>query len=118
MEPLMSFLLYIAVFGIYLFACYFISKFIWRKSESIQIFVRFLLRTIIIAFLFSPTFFACGGIALTPFPILLYSELTEPVNACSGQIEGALEVVVPFWVIFSVIYLIYYYVKNKRENAL
>ena len=73
----------------------------WRLTRAARRWLRGLIRTAVIAVLFAPTIFACGGSAVIPFPLLLASDLMHPQFECNRshfQVEwNVLHVIGPMW---------------------
>jgi hypothetical protein len=87
-------------------------RFVWRRTARPEwsASTRVLVRSGAIAFLFSPTFVACGAAALIPFPILLVSESFMDDEGC-GIITSFLAwnsefVVLPMFALVLLIYVV------------
>ena len=104
------FLIYLVVLLAYLAAAFSFARLVWKltPAAATPTWQRVLLRTSVIAILFSPTFVACGAGILLPYPLLVAYELYYGDGGC-GQITSyiaynAVYVVIPAWVLGIGIY--------------
>jgi hypothetical protein len=88
----------IAVLGIagYIAVSVAVLVWVWRLSRRIaSTFARVAIRTALVAVLFAPTFFACGGASPVPFPMLVVSDISTALSP-PRQHSCGYQGVVPF----------------------
>ena len=83
---------------------------VWRRTaQTSSATPRAWLRALAVSCLFSPTVFACGGIAPVPFPILValdvYALLTSAANQCGFQSVPKAILVAAVGVTFGLVHL-------------
>jgi hypothetical protein len=82
----------------------------WRRTARVQSNARRVwLRALVVSCLFSPTVFACGGIAPVPFPVLvsldLYALATSAGSPCGYQSLPNAALVCAVGVLFGLLHL-------------
>ena len=97
---------YVAYVAIYVGIVVLILRPIWRRTKAQKTVYRVFVRTFFIAFFLSPTFFACGAAAFTPFPLLVLSEIIVPLNPCSRQVNWNLPIVGVTWCVALFAYVL------------
>jgi hypothetical protein len=100
---LLGLALYVAVAAVLLW-------FTWLRTARVQSNARRVwLRALVVSCLFSPTVFACGGIAPVPFPVLvgldLYALATSAGSPCGYQSLPNAVLVCAVGVLFGLVHL-------------
>jgi hypothetical protein len=111
--------IYIAGMLVYIALAILAIRFIWRRTATPTwtMATRVLARSGAVAFLFSPTFYACGAAAPVPFPILLVAESFMDDGGC-GRITSFLTwnvsyVVLPTLALVILVYLMTLWVARR-----
>jgi hypothetical protein len=120
--PATADLIYLTGMAGYLLAASLATWAIWRLTRRISVppAMRFLIRTTVLALLFSPTFFACGAAVPMPFPILVARELLGPNDGCSPHhylvYWNAGYIVAPAWIVVAVVLGVVSVVRRRASS--